>query len=81
MKVGKTFEEIFNEETAGLDVRFFSGEIDISELPSAYKNAKTVRQQMEQFGLGTVIDEVILCGCIMAGDTQKHAPWRKKKKK
>lgn len=75
-----TFEEIFNEETAGLDVRFFSNEIDITELPSAYKNAATVRTQMESFGLGNVIDEVLPYGCIMAGDWKKNAPWRKRKR-
>jgi tRNA-splicing ligase RtcB (3'-phosphate/5'-hydroxy nucleic acid ligase) len=73
--------EIFNEETEGLDVRFFSNEIDISELPSAYKNADSVRNQMKEFGLGNVIDEVEPYGCIMAGDCQKNAPWRKKKRK
>ena len=71
--------QIFNEETKGLDVRFFSKEIDITELPSAYKNAQTVRNQMEEFGLGTVIDEVMPYGCIMAGDWEKNAPWRKKR--
>ena len=71
-----TFEEIFNEETKGLDVRFFSKEIDITELPSAYKNAETVRNQMNEFGLGEVIDEVTPYGCIMAGDWQKNAPWK-----
>ena len=76
-----TKEEIFREETAGLDVRFYSGHIDISELPSAYKNAKSVRQQMEYFNLGTVEDEIIPYGCIMAGDWQMDAPWRNKKKK
>ncbi len=75
----KPIEEIFAEETKGLDVRFFSNEIDISELPSAYKNAQNVRNQMEEFGLGEVIDEVIPYGCIMAGDWQKNAPWKKKK--
>ena len=73
--------QIFNEETKGLDVRFFSKEIDISELPSAYKNANAVRQQMDEFGLGTVIDEVMPYGCIMAGDWQKNAPWRVKREK
>ncbi len=71
--------QIFNEETKGLDVRFFSKEIDITELPSAYKNAQTVRNQMEEFGLGMVIDEVMPYGCIMAGDWEKKAPWRKKR--
>jgi len=73
-------EEIFAEETKGLDARFFSGEIDISELPSAYKSAKMVRDQMEEFGLGKVIDEVVPYGSIMAGDYAKNAPWRVKKR-
>jgi RNA-splicing ligase RtcB len=72
---------IFARETAGLDVRFFSREIDISELPSAYKNAQAVREQMQEFGLGTVLDEVMPYGCIMAGDWKRKAPWKKKKKK
>ncbi|MFD0963284.1 RtcB family protein [Pseudofulvibacter geojedonensis] len=80
-KEGKTFEEIFNEETQGLDVRFFSKEIDITELPSAYKNAESVREQMETYGLGTVIDEVLPYGCIMAGDWQKNAPWKNRRRK
>jgi len=75
-----TFQEIFDEETKGLDVRFFSNEIDITELPSAYKNAATVRDQMDEFGLGTVIDEVLPYGCIMAGDWLKNAPWKKRKR-
>ncbi|AGC78464.1 RNA-splicing ligase RtcB [Nonlabens dokdonensis] len=77
----KTDEEIFIEETKGLDIRFYSNEIDISELPSAYKNAAAVRQQMEDFNLGTVIDEVMPYGCIMAGDVDKNAPWRVKRRK
>ena len=35
------------------------------------KNAATVRNQMEEFGLGEVIDEVLPYGCIMAGNWQK----------
>ena len=80
-KAGKTFDEIFAEETEGLDVRFFSGHIDISELPSAYKNAQRVQEQMKEFGLGETVDEILPYGCIMAGDWQIDAPWRKKKKK
>ncbi len=80
-KAAFTDEAVFMEETKGLDVRFFSKEIDVSELPSAYKNAATVRKQMDEFNLGTVIDEVMPYGCIMAGDWQKNAPWRKKRNK
>lgn len=76
----QSIDAIFAEETVGLDVRFFSNEIDITELPSAYKNTATVRSQMKEFGLGTVIDEVLPFGCIMAGDFEKNAPWKKKKR-
>ena len=76
-----TVQDIFNEETAGLDIRFFSEEIDITELPSAYKNAETVRKQMDEFDLGEVIDEVLPYGCIMAGDWQKNAPWKIRREK
>jgi RNA-splicing ligase RtcB len=80
-KQGQTQQAIFAEETQGLDVRFFSGEIDISELPSAYKNAQAVRAQMQQYGLGEVVDEVMPYGCIMAGDWQRNAPWKKRRRK
>ena len=76
-----TTQDIFNEETKGLEVRFYSEEIDITELPSAYKNAAAVRTQMDEYGLGTVIDEVMPYGCIMAGNFQKNAPWRVKREK
>ena len=78
-KAHMTIEEIFREETQGLDVRFFSGNVDISELPSAYKDAQMVKRQMQEFGLGEIVDEILPFGCIMAGDWEKDAPWRKKK--
>lgn len=49
------------------------------ELPSAYKNAAAVRRQIEHYGLAEVVDEVLPYGCIMAGDWQADAPWRKKR--
>ena len=78
---GRTIDEIFAEETAGLDVRFYSGHIDISELPSAYKNADKVQAQMKQFGLGEVADKILPYGCMMAGNWKIDAPWKKKKRK
>lgn len=78
---GRTIETIFAEETAGLDVRFYSGNIDISELPSAYKNADSVQQQMKTFGLGEVVDRILPYGCIMAGDWKQDQPWRRKRRK
>lgn len=70
--------EIFAEETAGIDARFHSGHIDVSELPSAYKNADAVRADMARFELCEVVDEIMPYGAIMAGDWEVDAPWRKK---
>lgn len=79
-KAGRSFQEVFAEETKGIDARFYSGHVDISELPSAYKNAKQVKDQMKEFSLGNVVDEILPYGCIMAGDWQIDAPWRKRKR-
>lgn len=54
-------------------------QVNISELPSAYKNADAVRRQIEHYGLAEVVDEVMPYGCIMAGDWEANAPWRKKR--
>lgn len=79
INAGRTEEDIFKEETANIDARFFMGMTDISELPSAYKNAAAVKKQIGEFGLAEIIDEVMPYGCIMAGDWEKNAPWRKNK--
>jgi len=80
-KAGQTDAQIFAQETQGIDCRFYCGEIDISELPSAYKNAAAVKAQISQFGLADIVDEVEPYGSIMAGDWEVHAPWRRKKKR
>lgn len=72
-----TYRSIFEEETKGLDVRFWSNRIDISELPSAYKDADSVRSQMKEYNLGCVVDTIEPYGCIMAGDVEKNH-WKKK---
>ena len=79
LKAEQSITEVFTEETKGLDIRFFSNEIDISELPSAYKDAASVRNQMAEFGLGNVVDEILPYGSIMAGDWQKNAPWKRRR--
>lgn len=80
-KGNKSAKEILKEETSGLDIRFFSDIIDISELPGAYKNANEVQNQINKFNLGEIVDRIMPYGCIMAGDWQKNAPWKKKKEK
>ncbi len=79
--IGRTEAEIMQAETAGLDVRFYCGTPDISELPSAYKDAGNVMRDMNDFGLAEVVDKVLPYGSIMAGDSQRNAPWRKRAKK
>ena len=60
-----------------LDVRFFCGIPDVSELPGAYKNAATMRRQIAHYGLAEIVDEIVPLGCIMAGEWQRNAPWRR----
>jgi tRNA-splicing ligase RtcB len=72
MEDGATHEEATGLPPS-LDARWFSGTPDTSEMPSAYKNAESVRQQIKRFGLAEIVDEVIPYGCIMAGEID----WRK----
>ena len=78
-QAGKTEEEIVAEQMASIDAQFFCGIPDVSELPGAYKNAAAVRAQIAEFGLAEVVDTIEPIGCIMAGNWQRDAPWRKKK--
>ncbi len=79
LQAGRTDTEIFAAETRGIDARFFSGVTDVSELPSAYKSAASMRRQIERYGLAEIVDEVLPFGCIMAGDWEANAPWRRKR--
>lgn len=72
----RSIADIFNEETSGLDVRFYSGNTDVSELPSAYKNASNVISDMQKFALAEVVDRVMPYGSIMAGDWQQGISWK-----
>lgn len=69
---GLTVQEILEKETQGLDVRFYSGKPDISELPSAYKNAAEIQRQMDSYGIADVVDKILPYGCIMAGEIEKQ---------
>jgi len=73
--------EVARRETEGLDVRFFTGVPDASELPSAYKRADAIEAQIEAFGLARIVDRVDPHGCVMAGDWQAqfHAARRARK--
>ena len=78
---GKSDADLIAEQAPGIDVRYFCGIPDVSELPGAYKNAASMRRQIDKFGLAEVVDLIDPIGNIMAGDWQSDAPWRKKKAK
>lgn len=69
--------QILAAETAGLDIRFHAGRIDASELPSSYKRAGAVIEQIREYGLADVVDCIDPYGCIMAGDIAP--PWKGKR--
>ena len=71
-------EAVLARETAGLDVRFWAGAMDASELPSFYKHADAVARQIEGLGRAAIEDHIVPHGCIMAGD--HPAPWRTRSK-
>jgi tRNA-splicing ligase RtcB (3'-phosphate/5'-hydroxy nucleic acid ligase) len=60
-------EERLSLETRGLDIRFFSGIPDVSELPSAYKPAAKIREEIAGHGLGEIVYKILPYGSIMAG--------------
>jgi len=76
---GESDQSIFDRETVGIDARFFCGRIDISELPSAYKNAERVQAEIARYNLCDVIDRIMPYGAIMAGDQIPF--WQKNKDK
>jgi tRNA-splicing ligase RtcB len=67
---------MLERETRGIDVRFFTGLPDVSELPSGYKNAAQVTGQIEKHGLAKVTDRILPLGSLMAGEPA----WDKKKR-
>lgn len=77
----KTPEQMIAEQAPGIDVRYFSGNPDVTELPAAYKDAKSIRCQIQKARLAEIVDEIHPLGNIMAGDWQKDAPWKVGKKR
>jgi hypothetical protein len=75
----KTEAQLVAEQTAGIDARFFCGIPDVSELPGAYKDAASMRRQIDAFGLAEIVDLIEPLGSIMAGDWQR--PFRGRPKR
>ena len=66
-----TPEEQFLVETDGLDVRSWTGEPDISELPSAYKPAGVIESEIKKSNLATIVDYIDPYGSLMAGNWRR----------
>ena len=77
---GVTPEAMLKAETEGLDIRFHAGGVDASELPSAYKRAGAVADQISSRGLAVIEDYIDPYGCIMAGDVPPFWANRRKTK-
>lgn len=60
--------EQFRAETKGLDVRFWTGHPDLSELPSAYKSASKIKKSIVDRIRARITDEIEPVGSIMAGN-------------
>ena len=64
----------------GIDVRFWSGREDKSELPQAYKKADKIIASIKENNLARVVNRVMPYGSIMAGDCDYDAPWMVKRR-
>ncbi len=65
-------QELASLREAGLDIRFFHGTPDATELPSAYKGAAAIERQTRDFGLATIDDHIDPFGSIMAGSWSRE---------
>ncbi|MCG7573291.1 RtcB family protein [Phaeobacter sp. CNT1-3] len=73
-----TPEEQLAAEAKGLDIRFHAGGVDSSELPSSYKSAAAVVEQIKGYGLAEIEDYIDPYGCVMAGNVPPFWMTRKK---
>jgi len=73
----KLLENEFKDSTQGLDIRWASNKLDISETPVGYKNKSEIKRQLQEFNLAEIISEINPKGCIMAGEFPN--PWKEKK--
>ena len=66
------------EASRDIDLRWASKRADVSESPLGYKDAETVKAQLQEFNLARLGAKIKPKGCIMAGEFEPI--WKKKKK-
>lgn len=74
----KAIRRVIEEQTEGLDIRWYHGKPDLAESPIAYKPPAQVREQIERFKLAEIVGEIQPLGCIMAGYAGPR-PWERLK--
>lgn len=70
----RAIETIIASETKGIDARFWTGRPDLSELPSAYKNADQIITEIKEHKLAEIRNHIRPLGSIMAGNDDRD--WR-----
>lgn len=63
---------LIEHHTRDIDLRWFNGKPDLSEIPIAYKNPEEIRTQIEEFDLATIVAEIKPLGCLMAGGKKRR---------
>lgn len=63
----KYLDRLIEENTKGVEVRWFSGKPDLTETALGYKNADSIKQQIAHFRLAEVVEEIRPRGSLMAG--------------
>ena len=71
----KAVEHVLAHSTAGLDIRWYLGQPDISESPLGYKDAQHIRDQIKDFGLANILAEIQPLGTIMAGSRKRNSDY------
>ena len=75
----RDLEEIIKRETKGIDTRFYTGNPDVSELPSAYKRPGSVVDQIRSENLAEIADTIEPLGSLMAGEFSNYRRGRQRK--
>ena len=63
---------LIEHQARNIDLRWFNGKPDLSETPLAYKNPESIKKQIKQFNLATIVAEIKPLGTIMAGGKKRR---------
>ena len=63
---------LIEHQSRDIDLRWFNGKPDLSETPLAYKNPESIKAQIKEFNLATIVAEINPLGTIMAGGEKRR---------